>query len=66
MTVVKKMILLIASAMSGILLLSGVALYQMENVYDAANYGNVNTVPSVKILSDALHEFDLIRVGINR
>jgi len=66
LTVAKKILLLIASAVFGIALLSGVLLYQMGTVYNAANYGNINTVPSVKTLSDALHSFDLLRIRLTR
>lgn len=47
MTISKKMILLVMSALLGILLLSGVSYYQMNQVYNAANYANVNSVPSI-------------------
>ncbi|MGP0173026.1 methyl-accepting chemotaxis protein [Pseudomonas sp. NCHU5208] len=51
MTISKKMILLVLSALFGILLLSAVAYQQMNQVYTAANYGNVNSVPSVVALN---------------
>eukprot|EP01031_Cornospumella_fuschlensis_P017020 gene17020-20819_t len=47
MTISKKMILLVMSALLGILLLSGVAYQQMNQVYTAANYANINSVPSI-------------------
>ncbi|WAJ37156.1 methyl-accepting chemotaxis protein [Pseudomonas sp. GOM7] len=51
MTISKKMILLVLSALFGILLLSAVAYQQMNQVYTAANYGNVNSVPSIVALN---------------
>ncbi|MDV3438494.1 methyl-accepting chemotaxis protein [Pseudomonas otitidis] len=47
MTISKKMILLVMSALLGILLLSGVAYQQLNQVYTAANFANVNSVPSI-------------------
>ena len=52
MTVVKKMLLLVLSALLGILLLAGVGQYEIDQVFDAANYGNDNTVPSLKALGE--------------
>ncbi|WP_301151095.1 methyl-accepting chemotaxis protein [Metapseudomonas otitidis] len=51
MTISKKMILLVMSALLGILLLSGVSYQQMNQVYTAANFGNVNSVPSIVALN---------------
>ena len=51
MTISKKMILLVMSALLGILLLSGVSYQQMNQVYTVANFGNVNSVPSIVALN---------------
>ncbi|HJW27167.1 MAG TPA: methyl-accepting chemotaxis protein [Rhodocyclaceae bacterium] len=53
MTIAKKMILLIASALLGTLVLAGTAYFQMGRVYDAANFANVNVVPSLQTLATA-------------
>jgi len=66
LTIAKKMALLIGSALIGILLLTGLGQQQMNKVFDAANYGNINSVPSLKILSTALEEFGRIRVRAYR
>jgi methyl-accepting chemotaxis protein len=66
MTIIKKMSLLVLSALFGIALLAGVSMYQMSKVYDAANYANVNTVPSLVVLNKALASFNLIRVRTYR
>ncbi|TWI54853.1 methyl-accepting chemotaxis protein [Pseudomonas duriflava] len=47
MTVTKKMLLLVLSALLGVALLAGTAQYQINRVFEAANYGNDNTVPSL-------------------
>ncbi|WP_179526470.1 methyl-accepting chemotaxis protein [Ectopseudomonas composti] len=51
MTISKKMILLVLSALFGILLLSGLGYQQMNQVFTAANYGNINSVPSIVALN---------------
>ena len=52
LTVAKKMALLVAAALIGILMLAGVGQYQMDKVYEAANFGNVNSAPSLILLDD--------------
>lgn len=61
MTIAKKMILLVASALLGILILAGAAQYQMGKVYEAANYANVNTIPSFQIIAQANTAFGNLR-----
>ncbi|MGX5726896.1 methyl-accepting chemotaxis protein [Metapseudomonas otitidis] len=51
MTISKKMILLVMSALLGILLLSGVSYQQMNQVYTVANFGNENSVPAIVSLN---------------
>ncbi|MDU9412838.1 methyl-accepting chemotaxis protein [Pseudomonas sp. zfem005] len=51
MTISKKMILLVMSALLGILLLAGVSYQQMNQVYTAANFANENSVPSLTALN---------------
>ncbi len=43
----KKMVLLVVSALLGILVLAGAAQYQISRVFEAANFGNENAVPSL-------------------
>ncbi|WP_165665872.1 methyl-accepting chemotaxis protein [Metapseudomonas otitidis] len=58
MTISKKMILLVMSALLGILLLSGVGYQQMNQVYTAANFANVNSVPAIEALSELRNAVD--------
>jgi len=58
LTIVKKMLLLTGSALLGILLLVGFGQLQMNKVFDAADYGNVNSVPSILIMSRLGQNFD--------
>jgi methyl-accepting chemotaxis protein len=60
------MSLLVLSALFGIALLAGVSIYQMDRVYQSANYGNANTVPSLVVINRALAEFNLLRVRTYR
>lgn len=48
MTIAQKMVSLIVTALIGILLLAGLAQYQINMVFDKANFANENTVPSMK------------------
>ncbi|WP_165680705.1 methyl-accepting chemotaxis protein [Metapseudomonas otitidis] len=58
MTISKKMILLVMSALLGILMLSGVGYQQMNQVYTAANFANVNSVPAIEALSELRNAVD--------
>ena len=64
LTVAKKMALLVAAALIGILMLAGVGQYQMEKVYEAANYGNVNSAPSLLVLDDLRRNNLRARLGV--
>jgi methyl-accepting chemotaxis protein len=54
MTIAQRLLALIAAAIACLLLLAGIAYYQMNKVYGAANYGNENTVPSLLTLNRAI------------
>ena len=62
MTISKRLLVLMLSAMLSLCVVSGVNLYQMNLVYDEANFGNENVVPSVLLLDDALKQFSQVRV----
>ncbi|HEX5392205.1 MAG TPA: methyl-accepting chemotaxis protein [Rhodocyclaceae bacterium] len=66
MTIYQRLMLLVGSAIAGMLFLAGVGFYQMGRVYEAANFGNVNVVPSLEVLNKAMLEFGHIRVRIYR
>ena len=62
MTIAKRLYLLItfvAVCLSG---LAGIGIYQMNRVYVAANYANINTVPSIVILDEAFGALANLRV----
>ncbi len=66
LTVTQKMASLAGSALLGIALLAGLGQQQMNKVFEAANYGNENTVPSLMLLDDAVRSFSQIRVRVYR
>jgi methyl-accepting chemotaxis protein len=53
MTIGKKMALLVVSGLVGILALVGICELEMGRVFDAANYANINSVPSLIALDEA-------------
>lgn len=63
MTISKKMILLVLSALLGLVILASLGQYQVRQVFTAANYGNESTVPSLLALrSMESHAKDQIRL----
>jgi methyl-accepting chemotaxis protein len=58
MTVGKKMALLILVALLGVLGLTLLGVRQMNQVYSAADYGNVNSVPSVLVVARNIEQFN--------
>ena len=66
LTVAQKMILLAGSALAGIALLTGMGQQQMNKVFEAANYGNVKSVPGLMMLDDATRSFSQMRVRVYR
>lgn len=66
MTIAQKMISLIASALIGILLLSGLSQYQIEHVFEKANFANVNTVPAMKFLNIMQANILFIRLSVSQ
>lgn len=52
MTIKKKMILLVSSAIIGMFILGGLGQYQILEVYDKANYGNENSIPSILAIDE--------------
>ena len=47
MSISKKIATLVLSALAGILMLAGISQRTTNAVFDAANYANDNTVPSL-------------------
>ena len=53
MTIAQRLYILVLAAVLGLVGLSGLGYFQIGKVYTAANYANVNTVPSMLVLNNA-------------
>lgn len=65
MTVAKKMLLLVATALLGIVILAGVAQVQMNKVFEQANFASVNIIPSMHLMESMRKNILLARVTLN-
>ena len=63
MTIAQRLYGLIFVAVLGLVLLAAAGMYQMDKVYTATNFTNVNTVPSILTLDEAARPINLLRVG---
>ncbi|HMY50662.1 MAG TPA: methyl-accepting chemotaxis protein [Rhodocyclaceae bacterium] len=66
MTIVKRLLLLVGAALISLLAMTAVNYVQMNRVYDAANFGNINVVPSIEVLNKVAVEFGRLRVRVYR
>ena len=66
LTVAIKMGLLAIAALLGIVLLAGLSQYQMNQVYESANYSTVNTVPSLVVLDKLRDSFLRMRNRVSQ
>ena len=64
MTIKQRLLLLVGAAILSLAALTAINYHQMNKVYDAANYGNVNVVPSVEALNTIAVEFGRARVRV--
>jgi PAS domain S-box-containing protein len=62
MTVKTRLMLLIGTAIAGILVLLGLLVRDISSVYNAANFANTNTIPSIQALGDADRALADVRV----
>ena len=62
LTVAKRIGLLVGAALAGIALLTGLAYQTMHQVYEAADFGNENSVPALIILGKANSAVDDMRL----
>ncbi len=66
MTISKRLYCIIALSILGLASMGGVGLYQLGHVFNAANYGNENSVPSLIALNKAMKAFSQERVRAYR
>ena len=64
MTISQRIFALIAAAMACLAILTGVGYVETGKVYEKANYGNENTVPSVETLNRAVTGYNQVRVQV--
>lgn len=64
MSIGKKIASLVLSALAGIMVLFALGEYEVDRVYESANYANANTVPSLIVLGDAVVPISLIRIDV--
>jgi methyl-accepting chemotaxis protein len=64
MTVIQRLTMLIAIVVLGLFSVAGIGLYQTNNVYTAANYTNVNVVPSLLGLDKGFAALALLRTQV--
>jgi methyl-accepting chemotaxis protein len=65
-TIAQKMISLVVSALIGILLLAGLGQYQINHVFEKANFANENTVPAMKYLGILQNNIMFIRLSVSQ
>lgn len=64
MTIAQRLYILIFSAFIGLVGLASFGMYQMNKVYTAANYANINTVPSIVDINSAVANTDHLRLQV--
>jgi signal transduction histidine kinase len=66
MTVAQRLYLLVFVAVLGLVGLAGLGYYQIERVFNSANFGNVNSIPSLKTLDNLRSNFLLTRIDVRK
>ncbi len=64
MTISKQILALIASAVIGIFIVFAIAITKMDQVFEKANYCNVNSLPSVATMGDVVKNFYRVRLNL--
>ena len=64
MTMKQRLILLIASAAVGLILLAGLAVIQINRVFTIANFTNINVTPSLQVLQRAYEPLAMMRAQL--
>jgi len=65
-TIARKMILLIVTAMLGLVGLAWLGQNRMDVVYEKTNFTNINSLPSITTLNEANDAFGKLRVRVYR
>ncbi|GFO67059.1 methyl-accepting chemotaxis protein [Geomonas limicola] len=64
MTIARKMQIIFVAVLLGLIMLAGMSQVQTGKVFEAANYANINTVPSLDELTNAVNALTTIRVSV--
>jgi len=62
MSISKQLIILIASAIIGIIAVFTISYQKIGQVYEHTNYSNVNSIPSIVVLNEAISNISTMRV----
>ena len=66
MSIAKKLLILLTTLVVALSSMSLVNLTQTRNIFEAANFGNENVIPSIIVLDKVLMSFSQVRVGLYR
>jgi methyl-accepting chemotaxis protein len=66
MTVVRKMILLVVSAILGVAGLAWLGQNKMDTVYEKTNFANINSIPAIVFMAEASESLGRLRVRVYR
>ncbi len=66
MSISKRLLLLMATSVTALIVVAVLGLMQMQRVYNEANFGNENVVPSILVLSDGQQQFMAMRIRVYR
>jgi len=64
MSISKQLMLLLSTAILGMLTIFGFAMTKMDEIYDETNYANVNSLPSVELLNDTMQNGYRLRLNL--
>lgn len=62
MTIFKQLIALVSVAIFGLVSISVLAVVKLDTVFDETNYGNINSIPSLQTLNEAVDHIATMRV----
>jgi methyl-accepting chemotaxis protein len=64
MSVFKRLYLLIAISFIGLIFSAFISWYENQRIFEAANYSNINAVPSIVDINDVTSNFSQVRVSV--
>lgn len=62
MTIYKQLLVLVSVAIIGLIGILGLAVVKLDTVFEETNYGNVNSIPSILALNEAINNIATMRV----